>query len=125
MSDFETVAATPRPQKPEDDKSKEEEIKPSVEAVDWDQEPPASEPVFAADLGETKLVEPDVIEPIEPVAPVAGEPPKKDNKKLWIIIAIAALLLLCICCVAIIAGVFIYRGDTSTFGMLPRLAGLI
>jgi hypothetical protein len=127
MNDFETIAATPRPEKPDEEKG---DVKPAVEAVDWDNEPPVKEPVFASELtGDKKAeppVEPDVIEPPVIIPPPAGEPPKKGNKKTWIIIAVVVILVLCICCAAAIAAYFIFAPSSSSYGiLLPTLSSMV
>ncbi len=134
MSDFETIPASSLPLQPEEPK-KVEEVKPAVEAVDWDTEPPAEEPKFAEDLSEKTVLspgkpevsesfsaEPEVIEPAAGI-PLAQEPPKKGSKKTLIIVVIVVVLLLCLCCVAlIIIGAMNYESVSDWFSMLNTTA---
>ncbi len=138
MSDFETIPASSLPVPPEEPK-KEEEVKPVVEAVDWDMEPPAEEPKFAVEPEEKTVLssgQPEAVEAFsaepEVIAPPAGMPPaqealKKGNKKTIIIVVIIAVLLLCLCCIAIIVvGALNYESISDLFSMFNTArAGLL
>lgn len=130
MGDFETIPASSRPEKPEEEKKEE---KPVVEAVDWDSDLPAEEPAFVTEDDEATRLSTPKVEASEPVPPIASEaevieppditpaegtePPKK--KKTWLIILIVALVLLCLCCVVVmIASFFVADAQGIDFGQL-------
>ncbi|MCJ7626393.1 MAG: hypothetical protein MUO76_23120 [Anaerolineaceae bacterium] len=132
MSDFETIPAVPKPEKPKPEEKevkkvkeikevkevkeekevkiakKEKEVKPKIEPVDWETEPPAEEPVFMA------KAEPDEdfgapVEKLPDGQVISPDDAPKDKKKTWIIVAIVAVVLICLCCVAAIS-IFLFTG---------------
>ena len=103
MSDFESVPAVPPPEEPED------KTIVNGAAFDWENEPPAKEPDFAALESEAvsnaknEKAGGDFASSSESFSSSANSgAPKKDNKKTWIIIVIIAAVLLLCCCLSVI-----------------------